>query len=268
MSISTARRFFLASAILLAALAGVPTPVASADIPLTDRRSGYDQMSRETRAMQDDDTSNPGMLSVLDGEALWNRKAGTADKACGDCHGDARTSMKGVAARYPAFDATRGRPVDLEARINICRAERQNATPLRYESRDLLALTAYVAHQSRGMPIADPAADERLAPFIARGRDLFDRRQGQLNLACAQCHDDNWGRNLAGNSIPQGHPTGYPLYRLEWQSLGSLQRRLRNCMIGMRAEPYGYGAPEHVDLELFLAWRARLLRIETPAVRP
>ena len=82
------------------------------------------------------------------------------------------------------------------------------------------------------------------------------------------CHDDNWGRKLAGATIPQAHPTGYPLYRLEWQSLGSLQRRLRNCLIGIRAEAYAYGALEMVDLELFLAWRARGLALETPAVRP
>ena len=68
--------------------------------------------------------------------------------------------------------------------------------------------------------------------------------------------------------IPQAHPTGYPVYRLEWQSLGSLQRRLRSCMIGVRAEPYAYGAPEAVALELYLMVRAGGMRIETPAVRP
>src|SRR6516165_7950657 len=69
-------------------------------------------------------------------------------------------------------------------------------------------------------------------------------------------------------TIPQGHPNGYPVYRLEWQSLGSVQRRLRNCLFGMRAEPYTYGAPEMTTLELFLAWRGRGLMIEAPAVRP
>ena len=86
----------------------------AAEIPLGERRSGYDLMSRETRAMQDEDATNPGMLWVLDGEALWNRKAGAAERACADCHGDARASMKGVAARYPAFDSARARPVSLE----------------------------------------------------------------------------------------------------------------------------------------------------------
>jgi len=248
-------------------LALVTGPVCAAEIAPDDQRSGYAEMGPQTRAMQDDDTANPGMLWVLDGEALWTRNPGGANASCATCHGDARASMKGVAARYPAFDAARGRAVDLEQRINICRTERQKATALAFESKELLALTAYVANQSRGMPIA-AGVDASLAPVVAAGRELYNRRQGQLALACAQCHNDNWGRKLAGNVVPQGQATGYPLYRLEWQSLGSLQRRLRNCMFGMRAEPYEYGAPENVALESYLMWRARGLPLETPAVRP
>jgi sulfur-oxidizing protein SoxA len=237
------------------------------EIPPGERRSGFTFMTPETQAMQDDDTANPGMLFVLDGETLWKNKAGAAGKACADCHDDARTSMKGVAARYPAFDKALGRPVDLEQRINLCRANHQQAAPLPYESPELLALTAFVARQSRNMPIIT-GADPQLAPFIARGRELFTQRQGQLNLGCANCHDDNWDKHLAGSAITQGHPTGYPLYRLEWQSLGSLQRRLRGCIAGIRAQPYDYGAPELVELELYLMSRARGMPIETPAVRP
>ena len=255
-----------AAALFLIALLGAGA-ASAAEIPLAERKSGYEFMGRETRAMQDDDTANPAMLSVLDGETLWQRKDGSAAKSCADCHGDARTSMKGVAARYPAFDAARRRPVDLEERVNICRAEKQQATPLAFESKELLALAAYVGQQSRGMPI-DIADDAHMRPFLQAGRDMFTERQGQLNLSCAQCHDDNWGQKLAGAPIPQGHPTGYPLYRLEWQTLGSLQRRLRNCLFGMRAVSYPYGAPEYVNLELYLMWRARRMPIETPAVRP
>ena len=255
-----------AAVVALVGVAAGATAIA-AEIPLSERKSGYDFMGPDTRTMQDDDTTNPGMLWVLDGEALWKRKAGTANKSCADCHGDAGTSMKGVAARYPAFDAGRGRPIDLEQRVNICRADRQQATPLPFEGKELLALTAYIGRQSRGMPI-EIGDDERTKPFLEAGRDLFNRRQGQLNLSCQNCHDDNWGQKLAGVALVQGHPNGYPLYRLEWQSLGSLQRRLRNCISGMRAENYAYGAPELVELELYLVWRARGLTIETPAVRP
>jgi sulfur-oxidizing protein SoxA len=256
-----------AGIIAVAALLIAACAAGAADIPQAERRSGYHFMAPDTQAMQNDDTTNPGMLWVLDGEKLWNSKAGAAGKACADCHQDAAISMKGVAARYPAFDKTPARPVDLEQRINLCRTEHQQATPLAYEGRDMLALTALVARQSKGMPIAT-ATDPQLAPFIAKGRDLYMQRQGQLNLACTNCHDDNWDKRLAGAAITQGHPNGYPLYRLEWQSLGSLQRRLRACLTGIRAQPYDYGAPELVELELYLMSRARGMPIEAPAVRP
>jgi L-cysteine S-thiosulfotransferase len=225
----------------------------SAEIPLAERRSGYEFMSRETRAMQDDEITGPAVLWLLDGEALW-RKLG-----CAGCHGDARKSMKGVAARYPAL--VDGKLLNLEQRI------RQKSPALAYESRDLLALTAFVARQSHGMPITIQA-DEKSKPHLDAGRAFFHRRQGQLNLACAQCHDDNWGKKLAGNPIPQAHPTGYPIYRLEWQTLGSLARRFRNCLTGMRAENSAHGSPEFVELELYLMWRARGMKLDAPGVRP
>ena len=221
------------------------------EIPLGERRSGYEFMSRETRAMQDDEATHPALFTLLDGEALW--KAG-----CSSCH----ASMKGVAARYPKV-TPRGL-LNLEQQINVCRVERQKAPAFAYESRELLALTTYVASQSRGMPI-EPPGDSK---FLEAGKATFYRRQGQLNLACTQCHDDNWGKRLAGSVIPQAHPTGYPIYRLEWQAVGSLQRRLRGCLFGIRAEVPAYGAPELVELELYLMWRARGMKLETPAVRP
>ena len=256
------RRRFRVLGALLAAFA-IP---AAAQEGAGEKRSGYEFSSRETRAMQDDDASNPGFLWVLQGESLWRQRDGKAGKACADCHGDAKDSMRGVAARYPAFDPALGRTLDLEQRINHCRAVHQEAPPLAYESDGLLALTAFVGTQSRGAPIEMPVDDRNRATFEA-GRALFQARQGQLNLACSQCHDENWGRELAGNPVPQAHPTGYPLYRLEWQSLGSLRRRIRNCLIGVRAEPYPYDAPEYVELALYLAWRAQGLPVETPAVR-
>src|SRR4051794_28693726 len=136
---------------------------ALAEIPLDQRRSGYEQMSPATKAMQDDDTANPGTLSVLDGEALWKRKAGSEGKACADCHGDAAASMRGVSARYPAFSPAKTRPTDMEQRIDLCRTEQQKAEPLAHESRDLLALSAYIGKQSREMPIA-VANNEKTAP--------------------------------------------------------------------------------------------------------
>ena len=232
-----------------------------------ERRSGLLDMRPEAQAMQRDDSMNPGMLWVLDGEALWQRKPSTGAQACADCHGDAAASMRGVAARYPAWDEARNEPIDLAGRIMQCRESRQNAPSLTRESHDLLALSSFIAHQSRGLPIAPPE-DVGMRATRAIGQSLYKTRLGQLDLSCAQCHDDLAGRRLAGSTIPQGHPTGYPIYRLEWQALGSLQRRLRGCMTGVRAEPFAYGSAEFIAIEAYLMERARGMALETPAIRP
>ena len=240
---------------------------AAVALAADDRRSGADFMSAATQAMQRDDAQNPGMLWVASGEAQWNAIAGRSAKSCASCHGDARSSMRGVAARFPALDAGSGKVVNLGQRINICRERKQQAAPWKLESEELLSMEAYVAMQSRGMPVT-PAQDAATQASAARGKQQYFQRIGQLNLSCAQCHDQQWGKRLAGSTIPQAHANAYPIYRLEWQAMGSLQRRLRNCMSGVRAEIPQFGAEELVDLEAWLAVRDRGMKIESPGVRP
>ena len=251
---------------LLLTAALLVAPVAHAQAGAEARRSGFTYATPSTQALQQDDSQNPAMLWVADGRVAWNKVDGEARKACADCHGEA-ARMAGVAVRYPAFDAATHSPITLEQRINACRIRWQQAPALAWESRELLSLGALVATQSRGLAIEAPK-DPRLAPFVERGRHRFEQRIGQLNFSCRDCHDTLAGRRLGAALIPQGHPTGYPIYRLEWQSLGSLQRRLRNCMTGVRAEPHAFGSVEHVELELYLQSRAAGMALETPAVRP
>jgi len=222
------------------------------------RRSGLDFMTPALQTLQRDDTQNPAALWLKDGEQRFST-------ACSACH--TAPGLRGVAARYPAFDAVAGKPVTLSQRINLCRSRHAKAPPYATESSELLGLETYVANLSRGQPITPPA-DARLLPFLALGRQLYGQRIGQLDFSCAQCHNQHASGRLAGSTIPQAHPTGYPIYRLEWQGMGSLQRRLRNCMTGVRAEPYAFNADEFTALELYLMQRAAGMAVETPAVRP
>ena len=258
-------------------------------IALPDLRSGSAYMGADLKTMQADDFANPDMLWVEKGEKLWHAQAGTAaantasstaasaasatamssaggPKACATCHSDAKSSMRGVAARYPLFDAKTKQVLNLEGRINQCRSQRQGAAALTYESEELLALTAYVAHQSRGMPL-NVSIDGAAQPHFDNGRAQYQRRIGQMNLACMHCHEWNAGKRLLAEPISQGHGNAYPVYRLEWQAAGSLHRRLRACYFGVRAEMPQPGSQELLDLELFLGWRAQGLAVETPGVR-
>jgi L-cysteine S-thiosulfotransferase len=227
--------------------------------------SGSSFLSAELKQMQEDEFANPGMLWVEEGKRLWQTK-NASGAFCGSCHGDAVRSMKGVAARLPAIDPVSGKPVNLEQRINLCRTGLMKDAAFPYESNELLALTAYIAYQSRGLPM-DVEADGAAAPYYERGKALFTTRQGQFNLACSQCHAERAGRRLRGDVISYGVGVGYPVYRLEWQGLGSLHRRMRACSFGVRARQFDAGSDEYVSLELYLAKRAQGVTVDAPAIR-
>jgi L-cysteine S-thiosulfotransferase len=255
-----------ARTVLLTLAAMLALPLALAQERPARLKAGKEFQSAQTQALQSDDGANPGMLWVEEGSKLWAQTAGTQAKSCADCHGDAVQSMKGVTTRLPAVDAKTGRLMNLEARIQACRTERQGAPALAYESQDLLRLTAFVSIQSRGLP-RSVRIDGPAQSFFDQGRTFWATRQGQMNLSCSQCHDDNVGRKLRGDTISQGHSQGWPGYRLDWGGVGSLHRRLRACSLGVRAEILDFGAPEYLALELYLAWRGGDLPIESPGVR-
>jgi sulfur-oxidizing protein SoxA len=230
------------------------------------RKSGYLFLGDDTRALQDDDFLNPGMFAVEQGRLIWDLVDGTAGLSCASCHRDPETTMKGVAARYPQYDPNLGRLVNLELRINHERTERMKAEPYRYESEELLALTAFVSFQSRGIPMAVDIEGPAKA-YFERGREFYMTRRGQLDLACAQCHDELAGSKLRGDIISQGQANGFPFYRLMWNSTASRHRMFVWCNSSIRAEPFALGSEEYLSLELYVAWRGRGLPMEAPAVR-
>jgi sulfur-oxidizing protein SoxA len=259
------RPSFLVGLLALQWVASGPATAAGVSSPQP-LKGGVEFQSADVRALQADEFGNPGMLWVERGTALWNAPRGERGNTCASCHGDPARSMKGVASRYPALVGSLGRVANVEQRINACVVENQRGAALPLESQEMLGLTALIARQSRGMPIA-ARADGPAAAVLERGRQIYRERQGQLNLACTHCHDASWGRTLLNEKVSQGHPGDWPAYRFEWQSLGSLHRRLRACYFGVRAEMPAYGSPDLVALELYLAQRAAGLVSGAPGVR-
>ena len=243
---------------------GIAPPVK--DFPLPEIVSGYWFRTKETQAIQDDDFNNPGFFAIEQGEQLWSTPDGAAGKSCASCHQDAAVAMKGVGAAMPKWNAALAKPVNLEQQINICRTERMNAKAWAFGSAELTAMTAYVRFQSRGMPVA-PRIDGPMTPWFERGRRLYYTRNGQLDLACASCHEKNYGKYLRADFLSQGQSNGFPVYRLREQRLVPLHERIEGCIFDVRGIPYAPLSDDAVALELYLAWRGSGLPVETPAVR-
>lgn len=231
-----------------------------------DRRSGYTYLSADNQQLQEDDFANPGLLWGERGRELWGQAEGAAGLACASCHQEASASMRGVRTRYPRVDPHSGKLVNLEMQINYCRHERMQAPPYAYETEPLLALTTFVSMQSRGLPV-EVRIDGPAEAFFEAGKAFFRQRRGQLDLACAHCHEQYAGQRLRGDVVSQGQSNGFPIYRHTWQTLGSTHRMFAWCNTSVRAEPLPAGSEAYVSLELFLAWRGRGLPVETPAIR-
>ncbi len=231
-----------------------------------ERRSGLSFKSEDLQAQQNDDAINPSFLWVDQGQRMWSEAPQPHAPSCQSCHSDAKTRMKGVALNYPKWDKRSKQLINLESQINACRVNKQGAKALAYESDELLALTSWLTLASRGMT-SERRIDQSIAASFERGQRFYEKRIGQNNLSCAHCHTQHFSDRLGGEVISQGHPQAYPAYRLEWQKMGSLQRRLRACLSGVKAEILPFGSQELMELELYLHFRGQGLALESPGVR-
>ena len=228
--------------------------------------SGWHFRGTETRAMQADDFDNPGMLFVEDARAAWNTVEGAAGKSCASCHGDVEDSMKGVRAVYPKWNADAGEVRTLEMQVNACRTGNMEAEPLKYTGTEMTSMVALISSVSRGLPV-NVATDGPVAGTWERGKELYYTRTGQLELSCANCHEDNYGRMIRADHLSQGQINGFPVYRLKNTKLNAVHARFKGCVRDTRAETFSPGSPEFVALELYVASRGNGLSVEGPSIR-
>ena len=234
--------------------------------PFKEVISGWLFREAETRALEADSFANPGMLMVSDGESWWNKVEGTAGKSCASCHNDAATTMKGVGARYPKWDEASKKPINIELQINKCRTEQMGAEPFEFDKGGQIGLTAYIKHQSLGMPMGIDLKAGEMQKWWDMGKETYYTRFGQLNLSCANCHEDLMGKMIRADHLSQGQTNGFPTYRLK-DGNNSIHNRFRGCIRDTRAAQPKAFSDELMALEVYVAWRGTGLSVETPSVR-
>ena len=228
--------------------------------------SGWRFRSEGTQAMQADDFDNPAMAAVDGALEAWNTVEGEKGKSCASCHGDAEESMVGIRAVYPKWNEKAGEVRTLAMQINDCRENQMGAEKYGYTSDDMAAMEALISVQSRGMPV-NVAIDGPAAATWEQGKELYYTRTGQLELSCANCHEDNYGNMIRADHLSQGQINGFPTYRLKNTKLNTVHARFKGCVRDTRAETFKPGGPEFIALELYVASRGNGLSVEGPSVR-
>lgn len=228
--------------------------------------SGYEFIKPETRAMQDDDFANPGLLTVEHGEELFNESQPASNKSCSSCHGDSGEGLEAKhIARYPLYDSETKSIITLQNRINTCRSNIAEKV-LDTDHPDLVALESFVRNLAVGEKV-NVQTEGAIAEILKQGKKLYTTRYGLIDMSCSHCHDLYTGSMIRGQKISQGQANGFPVYRLATGEVTSLQQRIQQCMTLLRAEPFETDSEEIKALGLYIMSRSNGLMIETPAVR-
>lgn len=225
--------------------------------------SGWHFRSSETQALETDDFDNPAMVFVDQALDLWQAADGSEGKSCASCHENVE-DFAGLRASLPRVE--NGEIVTMEDLVNECRTDRMSADAWKWSGGQMTAMTSLIGLQSRGMPV-NVAIDGEAAAFWEQGKELYYTKVGQLQMACSNCHEDNYGVMIRADHLSQGQINGFPTYRLKNSKMNSSHGRFKGCMKNIRATPYKEGGPEFKALELYLASRGQGLSIETPSVR-
>lgn len=212
---------------------------------------------------------HPGHLAVDEGEALV-KKLAAREAAFLTCLGEGSADLKGKAAAYPKFDAALGRIVTVEGRIEQCAKNALNEE-IRQGSPASNRISVYFKSQSAGKPIKVDLAEAKVMEAYRRGEELFYRKTGQLNFACASCHVPGsiMGHKLRGETptTPFGDAAHYPTYRTPVGALESMHERFARCHGQMRTQGLKPGDPAYVDLEVFVSVLSNGYPVSVPSAR-
>ncbi|MBU6224494.1 MAG: sulfur oxidation c-type cytochrome SoxA [Burkholderiales bacterium] len=245
------------------------TTFKQASVSTKDEKSSEALTAAGLAQLQSANAMNPIGLWIDEGKRKW-------EKNCTSCH--ALEKIVKAVPNFPKLDASQ-KLINLEDQISACR-KRDAATTIAFASDQFfpnddtptLELSTFLNDAARQLSINIAPPTNPLHAIIwkqnlAEGEKLFKNRQGHMNLSCQQCHDGKVGASMRAQKITAGHPTGFPAYRISWQGLGSIERRIRACYSGVQAQ---VPAPQDMrlrQLELYLKTRAQGLQLDGPSIR-
>ena len=227
--------------------------------------SGWHFREDETRDLQRDDFDNPAMGFADRGLDRWNAEIGANGESCASCHQGPET-FKGLRAVMPRVDEKTGKLMIMEDYIQSCVTERMGLEPWKLTGDQMKDMLALISMQSRGETV-NVAIDGPAQPFWEHGKELYYTRFGQLEMACANCHEDNQGKMIRADHLSQGQVNGFPTYRLKDAGMVSAQQRFVGCIRDTRAETFAAGSDELKAIELYVASRGNGLAVEGVSVR-
>jgi len=212
---------------------------------------------------------SPVELFELEGEALWKKPQGPKQASLEKCDlGQGAGVLKGAYARLPRYFKDADRVMDLETRLLHCMQTVQGRSADEARKRvfgnedrpsEMEYLSAYIAAQSRGVPMAPGMSHSKEKEAFELGRRLFFHRAGAWDFSCASCHGEE-NKRIRMQDLPvlsnprDARPVvaTWPAYRVSNSQFKTMQWRLNDCYRQMRMPEPVFASEATIALNLFL----------------
>jgi sulfur-oxidizing protein SoxA len=198
------------------------------------------------------------------GEALYNKKFANGNSLA-ICFPDPT-----IGGDYPMFDEQTKQVVSLTQAINDC-VTANGEKKWNEKKGDMAKVQAFFAFKTKEAekPVNIKIESADAAAAYERGKEFYYSQRGYLTLSCAECHVQGAGQRVRNESLSQllGHTTHFPVYRLKWQDLGTLERRMEGCVKDQGQNPPKPTSKEMKELLYFMAYMSNGMKIDGPDIR-
>ncbi len=174
------------------------------------------------------------------------------------------------AGTYPYYDAKTKKLVSLTSAINDClraNGEKEWGT----QKGPMAEFQAYYVNESKeaGKNFDIKINSEAEKAAYERGKEYYYSQRGYLKLSCATCHVQGAGQRVRNEILSPltGQVTSFPVVRLKWGDIGTVERRLSGCVVDQGQVPPKDESQEMIELLYFLAYMSNEMPVDGPDVR-
>ncbi len=214
-----------------------------------------------------DPIENPGMWAVDKAQELWKQK-GAAGASCDTCHSDPKVSLKSWAASMPKWEPQLNKVLGVEEFVTR-HAKATTGADWLMETDENRVMSVFLHYLANGTPIHVDTTSAASKAAIERGKVLANRKVGQLNFACTDCHGKSANHWIRGQWLgePKGQYDHFPTWRTSLLAIWDIRQRFQWCQVNIRAGELPPDAKEYGDLELYLAVQNEGQKLSVPGIR-
>jgi sulfur-oxidizing protein SoxA len=214
-----------------------------------------------------DPTENPGMWAVDTGQDLFKKRT-SSGFSCATCHDKPDTQLKTWAASMPKWEPRLNKVLGVEEFV-FRHAKATTGAEWLMQSTENTAMSVYLHNLANDAPIKVDITSAGAKEAYERGKGLAERKLGQTNFACTDCHGKVANHWIRGQWLAEqkGQYDHFPTWRTSLQAIWDIRKRFQWCQVNIRADELPPDAKEYGDLELFLAAQSEGRKLSVPGIR-